>query len=227
MKLSISMTRRETLLGLFYLLFSMLVLPSLIGIFGYWLKLSPTECNILFFFLNFMVIVSIFRRFLLESLKIALAKPWRCLVAVLGGLFFYYAGMLLVSVVIMPWVSPDFSNLNNESIFELAKEHTGLFSFATILLVPITEEMLHRGVVFQGLYRKRPLLAYVLSMVLFSVIHILDYIGFADWKTLLVCFMQYLPAGFSLAIAYTASDTIVTPIIMHIIINLTGILAMR
>ena len=227
MKLSISMTRRETLLGCCYLLLSMLVLPNLIGIFGYLLKLSLTEINILFFFLNFIAAVGIFHRFLWEALKVARARPLRCLGFALGGIFIYFAGMLLITVVIMPWVGPDFSNLNNDTVLELAKERTWLFSFATVLWVPITEELLYRGVIFQGLYRKNSMLAYGLSMALFSAIHILSYIGTADWKTLLVCFIQYLPAGLALAIAYERSDTIVTPIFIHIIINLIGILAMR
>jgi len=227
MKLSISMTRRETLLGCCYLPLSMLVLPNLIGILGYRQGLSLTEINIIFFFLNFIATVGIFHRFLWESLKIAWTKPLRCLGFALGGIFIYFAGSFLANIVFIPLVGPDFSNLNNDTVLELAKERTWLFSFATVLWVPITEELLYRGVVFQGLYRKNSMLAYGLSMALFSAIHILSYIGTADWKTLLVCFIQYLPAGFALAIAYERSDTIITPIFIHIIINLIGILAMR
>ena len=45
--------------------------------------------------------------------------------------------------------------------------------------------------------------------------------------TLLLCFLQYLPAGYCLAWCYANTGTIVTPILMHMIVNAYGISAMR
>jgi len=39
--------------------------------------------------------------------------------------------------------------------------------------------------------------------------------------------VQYLPAGIAFAWAYEKSDTILTPILMHISINQIGIAALR
>ena len=60
-----------------------------------------------------------------------------------------------------------------------------------------------------------------------SAAHKCEECGSTDWKTLLVCFLQYLPAGIALAGAYEVSGTIIVPMLMHITINLIAIVAMR
>lgn len=225
MKLSVSTTRKEMLLGCGYWLLSLFVLPTALQLVCYLLgiSLSLSLLNILFFAINFICVVGIFHKFLLSSVKVAWAKPWKCLWCVCKGLLCYYAFTFLVSVVIAPWVGPNFSNVNDDAILELAKEHTGLFAFGTVFLVPVTEEVFYRGLLFQGNFHRKPKLAFWLSVFCFAAIHILDFIGSTDWKTLLACFVQYLPAGIALANAYVASDTIVTPILMHITINLIAV----
>ena len=201
MKLSISMTRRETQLGWFFFPISLFVLPTIIASVGDLLgaPLSPTTLNIFYFVINFLCVIGIFHRFLLESLKFAWATWRKCLRFTLQGLGMHFACALLVEVIIAPWVGPWFSNVNDDTIIEMSKNHTLLFSFCTIVLVPITEEILFRGLVFGTLYKKNHRFALCVSVLIFASIHLLDYIGTADWKTLLVCFLQYLPAGFALA----------------------------
>ncbi len=229
MKLSISTTRKENLLGFGYWLISFFVLPAALHLVsdlsGF--SLSPSTLNILFFVTNFVCVTAIFHKFLWASVKVAWAKPWRCLWCGLKGLFIYYFCTFLISFLITPWAGPDFSNVNDNAILELAKEHTAIFIFGTIFLVPVAEEVLFRGLLFQGFYRKNPLLAYCLTTVCFALIHLIGYVGSVDWTTLCICFMQYLPAGIALASAYAASDTIATPIFMHMIINLIGVSALR
>ena len=65
MKLSISMTRRETLLGWSYLLINIFVLPFALALINVFLNtpLSDTACNLVYFGINFIATVVIFRRF--------------------------------------------------------------------------------------------------------------------------------------------------------------------
>ena len=42
-----------------------------------------------------------------------------------------------------------------------------------------------------------------------------------------MCFVQYLPAGLMLAWSYEKSNTIVTPILIHTVINAIAIYSMR
>lgn len=228
MKLSVSTTRKENLLGCGYWLISLFVLPTALQLVCYLLgiSLSLSTLNILFFVINFACVVGIFRKFLLSSVKAASANPWRCLWCALKGLAIYYVSTFLISLLIAPWVGPDFSNVNDEAIVELAKQNPGVFAFGTVLLVPVTEEVFYRGLLFQSNFHKKPKLAFWLSVLCFAAIHIVDFIGREDWKTLLACFVQYLPAGIALANAYVASDTIVTPIAMHITINLIAVISL-
>lgn len=228
MKLSISTTHRENIFGYVYLLISLFFLPSLISIAGLCLgfSLSLALVNILYFLINFICVTAIFHRFLWRSLKAALAKPWRCLRYAFFGTVLYFAGMMLVSFAILR-IKPNFSNVNDNFVADMAQEHTQLISFCTVFLVPVVEETLHRGLIFQQLQRKNRLLAYCVSALIFSGIHIMSYVGMVDWITLLLCFVQYLPAGIALAWAYEKSDTIFAPILMHITINQIGIAALR
>lgn len=228
MKLSISMTRRETLLGCGYLLLSMFVLPFAFDVLNSLLDrpMSETVINIIYFSLNFLCVAVIFHRFLWISIKEAARTPWRCLrFAALGFLLYYLVSSLLSNVIV--WAYPSFFNVNDSTIAELSQEHTVLMNFATILLVPVYEEILYRGLIFQGLHEKSRVLAYTVSMLVFSSIHVMGYVGIYDFLTLLLCFVQYLPAGAALAWAYERADTIAAPILMHIAINQIGIAAMR
>ena len=228
MKLSVATSRKENMLGFGYWLISLFVLPTVLYLaadrLGF--PLSATELNILFFVINFACVVGIFHKFLWKSAKVALKNALRCLWCAGKGLALYYALTFLVSFLTNPWMDPEFSNLNNDAILELAKDHTGAFVFCTITLVPIAEEIFYRGLLFQSYCRKKPKLAILISVCIFATIHVLDFIGSADWKTLLICFVQYLPAGIALINAYVASDTIVTPMLMHITINLIAVTAL-
>ena len=223
MKLSIYMTRRETMLGWCYLLFSMFFLPLALVLVNTVLgnPLSETEINLVFLGLNFIAVAVIFRKFLTASVKKALATPWRCLRFAAFGFALYYLFSLAVAALIL-WISPDFSNVNDDTVLELFQEHPALMSFTTILLVPITEETLYRGLLFQGFQRKSRLFAYCFSTLIFAAIHVVGYIGRYDLLTLTLCYIQYLPAGIAIAWAYEKADTIVAPILIHITINQIG-----
>ena len=228
MKLSISMTRRETILGWSYLLFSMFFLPLALVLLNEFLQnpLSETEINLIYLGLNFVAVAVIFRRFLTDSVMAAWRTPWRCLRFALFGFVLYYLFSLVIAGVIL-WISPDFSNVNDDAVINLFEEHKTLMSITTILLVPITEETLYRGLLFQGFQRKSRLFAYCLSTIVFASIHVMGYIGLYDALTLGLCFVQYLPAGIAMAWAYEKSDTIVAPFLIHITINQIGTSVMR
>ena len=188
--------------------------------------MSEALLNVIFFFTNFLFVTVIFHRFLLTSLKTAFAALWPTLRSALLGFLLYYGISILVTNFIF-WVSPDFANVNDVTIEEMTQEYYSLIAICTIFLVPVVEETFYRGLVFQGLQRKHRFLAYVVSTLVFSVVHIIGYIGLTDWLTLLLCFVQYLPAGIALAWTYEKADTIIAPILIHITINQIGMSAMR
>ena len=228
MKLSIATTRQENLLGFIYLAFSQLLLPGLIAVVAYYLgfAISLATLNVIYFFVNFISVAAIFHRFLGKSLKKAWKSIPKCLLYVVIGFGVYYWVSILLGMAII-WIDPNFANVNDQAVSGIVQSQPGMVVFATIFLVPVTEEVFYRGLIFQGLQRKCRALAYVVSAVVFSAIHIVSYMGSANWATLALCFVQYLPAGIALAWSYEKADTIVAPILIHIIINQIGMSAMR
>ena len=228
MKLSISTTRRQTLLGWAYLLITLFVLPSALHTVNDMLAtpLSESVLNSIFFAVNFLVVVGIFHDFLWESLKAAAEKMWKCLIVAGLGLAVYFGSLWLIKQGIV-FIKPDFSNVNDSSISDMLHQRTPLLAFATVFFVPVAEETLYRGLLFQTMHRQNRLLGYVVSVAVFAAIHIMDYVGAYDFLTLTLCYIQYLPAGIILALAYEQTDTVITPILIHIFINLIGIFVTR
>lgn len=227
MKLSISTNRNENTLGYCYLIFYQFFLPSMLAAGAYLLGgISPSALNICFFVINFTAVVFIFHRFFWRSVT-ALREGWKkCLTSAALGLGAYFAAMFLLSLII-PWFDPNFSNVNDDNILDLTREHGVLLGVCIVLLVPVVEETLFRGLVFRHLYLKNPILGYFASAAIFSMIHITAYMGTTDSRTLVLCFIQYLPAGFVLAGAYERADNIFAPIATHMTINLLGFVFSR
>ena len=221
MRLTVPLKKYELTLGFLYLALELLLLPQVLGLLNLTLQLPPWGMNFLFFCVNFICVTVIFHRFLLDSFRIVIAYPWRLLRYSGQGLLIYFVGNYLISLAILI-VQPDFSNINDASIAQMADENRVLITLGTVVLVPVVEECLYRGLIFRGLFDRSKVLAYTISTVCFAVIHVLGYIGTAKPITLILCFVQYLPAGIALAYAYHKSDTIWTPILMHMAINQIG-----
>ena len=228
MKLSIATTRQENLLGYIYLAFSHLLLANFIAIVAYYLgfPISVSLLNTIYFGVNFISVAAIFHRFLGRSLLAAWKDIPKCLISVILGFGIYYWGTILVGFLITQ-ISPDFANVNDQAVSEISQEHPRIMAFCSVFLVPAVEETLYRGLIFQHLQRKRRMLAYVVSVAAFSAIHVVNFIGSTDLLTLLLCFAQYVPAGIALAWAYERADTIVAPILIHMIVNQIGMSTLR
>ena len=182
--------------------------------------------NFLYFCVNFVVVLLIFRNFLAANFKSLLVNPWHALRCAAIGLLIYVAGSSLFDLVVTTLV-PDFTNVNDAAILEMVKKHYTLMSIGTVFLAPLAEECFYRGLFFRNLYDRHPILAYLVSMVVFSLVHVLNYVGMESFGTLALCFVQYLPAGFALAWCYRRSGSIFAPVLIHMVVNQTGMLLMR
>lgn len=221
-------SRREITWGWRYLAFEIVFLGYFLSLMIYFFRLpwGSKELNLVYFFLNFGAAIFIFHRFLTELGKVALKRIPVVLVAAVVGFCAYSVLSTAVSAAIVAF-EPEFFNVNNENLNAISKKYYALTAVCTIVLVPVTEELLHRGAIFGGLYRQNKVLAYAVSTLVFALVHITTYIGHFPPKTLLLCYLQYIPAGICLAAAYDITGCILTPILIHAAINAVGILAMR
>ena len=226
--LYISMSRGEKILGWLYLAFSFLALPSLLQLLNQNLAspMNDAKLNFAYYCVNFFAIVCIFRTFLRDSLVAMWRDLWTFIQAVVLGYVAYWAATRVMDFA-MSYLMPGFQNINDSSMVTMAQNNYTLMAIGVVLLVPLTEEMFFRGLIFRNLYRSSQVAAYLVSMAAFAAVHVLAYIGTTSVTTLVICFLQYLPAGLCLAWAYTKADNIFAPVAVHALVNAIAIGAVR
>ena len=221
------LNNREKLLGTVWLVFESLFFSTLLQVGNALLPapLPQTVVNFVFFLTNFAVVVFLLRRYLLEQLRLLPDLIERVLyISALGYLVYRLAHILTVLVLLA--LDPDFASINDQAISQLVAEDYILMFVGTVILAPVAEECLFRGLVFRGIYDRSPVLAWILSVSLFAAIHIIGYLGAYPLPTLLLCFVQYIPAGICLAAAYRLSGSIICPILIHVAVNFVGMTAL-
>ncbi len=224
----ITPNRTETVWGIRYILFQLIFLGSFLDLAARLLGIALTAAtlNAAYFAVNFLVAVVLCRKFLQQSMKRGIQDLGNCLGLALGGFGVVQASTLLLGFLIA-LLNPGFSNVNDSAISNISQGNMALMTVGTVLLVPLTEEVFYRGIVFGGLYHRSRHAAYAVSVAVFALIHVSGYIGSADPLTLLLCFVQYLPAGFVLAFVYEKSGSLLPSVLVHTAVNAVGMLAMR
>ena len=237
-KITVFMSNRERFLGLCYLAFQNLILPdllrSILTIFG--ISQDDAVLNLLFFAVNFLAVAILFRKFWAASWKDFAAKAWPCIWKAAAGLLVCKIAVLLLNLLLQLWqpdyfqatpLGPALRNPNDMHIGQMVQSMPILFSIATVFLVPPVEEAFYRGLIFGGLYRKNKIVAYAVSVLLFSVIHILGYLNMGDPMLLSLCFAQYVIPALCLCLLYGMTGSVFSPILMHMAYNAIGILFVR
>lgn len=219
--------RKETVWGILFLFIQLLVVPIMVtilcDIIG--LPLTATMQQFLCFAFNFICAALIFHRYWMSTFRGIVNKGFSILLAALIHFLLYYAGTLLINVLILK-LDPNFSNANDTAITAMATDAKLLIGFSVIFLVPPVEEVLYRGIVFGKLYSFSPFLAYITSIFVFALIHVIGYWGAVPPFRLFLCFLQYIPAGYCLARAYETSESLLPSILIHAFINFLGIISM-
>jgi len=84
-----------------------------------------------------------------------------------------------------------------------------------VFLAPIAEEVLFRGVVFGSLRKRSRTLAYIASIVLFSLYHVWQFAVRSGEPMYLLAALQYIPISYVLVWGYERSCSIWTTIFFH------------
>lgn len=181
------------------------------------------------FVLDFILLVLVFRKFLWRSAQPLKGNGKRLFSTVLRGFAFYWLLAYLVSLLIMflsAGMKVTLENRNNEAIGIILTNYTLPMAISTVVFAPVTEECLVRGVLFAPICRRKPWVAYLVSTVLFGLLHTFQYIGVQPWSVLALSFLQYLPAGIVLGWVYQRTRSIWGAIALHSLINLVAVAAM-
>ena len=230
MKLPItfSLTKKENIWGFRYLAFQFLALPLLLFGLNEFLPtpMDDTKINVIYYAINFLAVAWIFRDFLGKNIDALAQRPMQVLKAVLFGFARYFVLSVMVGNLVL-MLDPDFMNANDAAITEMVEGNFVLMTVGTVMLVPVVEECLFRGLIFRNLYDKSSTAAYLVSTIAFSSVHIVGFLFVYSPMDILISFLQYLPAGLCLAWAYVRADTIFAPIFIHTIVNAIGMYTMR
>ena len=222
----VELTRKERILGICYLPFY-LILFSLALEFLLMLILKrnpdPAELNACFYGLNLLIVLLLFRRFLLENLRYTNWK--RTLVAVPVALVAYFVITLQVNSIILV-LYPDFANQNNNAVISILDSDPVFVVIMSVIMAPIIEESLFRGLIFGSIFRKSRVLAYLVTILCFAAIHVVSYLGVLTPVEIALSILQYVPASLVLCAAYQLTDSLITPILLHACINLIACLLM-
>ena len=235
---TVSMTKQEQFSGICYLAFQTLLLPALLDAVLTILvrDYSIAVLNLSFFAVNFAAAVFLFRRFLKRSWELLPETIGSCIWKAALALLGCKVAVQLLNCLLWLWNSkyfvmtafgPMLQNPNDQHIAQMAAQYYLPFALATVFLVPPVEELLHRGAIFGALREKNRLAAWVVSVFLFSAIHVMGYLQLGDDLLLFFSFLQYVFPAIALCRLYETTGSIFAPILMHMAFNAIGILFVR
>lgn len=217
----ITLNKKERLfIGLYFLFQQLFLVPILLLLP---LPLNAAQLEFVYFVTNFVMTLLICHKYLWRNLK---TINWDIIPVVFSGVVLYFIASSMVGILIQG-IMPEFYNVNDSTIAYLMDSDFGLIIAGVVFFVPIAEEVMYRGLAFGSLYKRSKFLAYLVSTLVFSAIHVVGYIGMYEPMHLLLCLLQYVPASLCLCWAYAHSGNLFAPIFMHMIINAIGTFAMR
>ena len=215
------MSQLQIILGSVWLAVHILVLPILAGV---WSQVSPepvseAKLNLAVYVISTLALMILMFRWWREQFCRFLDRPGRCIGSMLLGGAADYAMSMVVGGILMLLLGADFVNPNNEMTAQIALEDPGIIRATAIFLAPLVEETLFRGVLFGSVRRKHRTLAFVLSTLLFCLLHVWQYVVADQDLSLLIYGIQYIPASLALAWCYERSGSLWSSVFLHMLIN--------
>ena len=215
------MLRRERICGWIWLPIHVIVLPLFLVPVLYLLlgpdRITDAGANVIYYMITFVFVLIAFWNYLRESFDRFVGNLRRALLVMVAA----YAIQLVLSLGLqaLMGVFGELETPNNDAIGELANlEYNKMFAVA-VLMAPITEEVLFRGVLFGSLARRHRWLGWVVSIAVFCLYHVWQFaIVEQDWKVLIDA-VEYIPLTAAITFCYDRTETIWTPIFFHIFTN--------
>lgn len=213
-----ALTERETTAGICWFPVYAAGLPLLGslagGLEGGWrsLLLSAVGCA---------VTSVIFRRFLAASFRRLTEDAGRAICAILVGAAVYWAALFALSVAA---AALGVTEETDGRFFAGSASGDIRAAVSAVIFAPVTEEALFRALLFGGLAKKNRPAAYIVSTLVFGVMHLWPHIGSLGAAEMAVSLILYVPGGLILARVYERTETVWASVLLHALINLTGCL---
>ena len=218
------MERAERIAGWVWLPVHMFALSFLVSLIAKGLAsggtvLSESYVTLIYYGISFAFVLIVMFRYLRRSFGDMCDHKLDSLQAVIIGYVLYYVLGYLVSAL-LGLADLRLTNPNNELVVQQTKLNPNVMTVVSVLLAPVAEETLFRGVAYGTLRGKSVFLAYLVSTVLFAVYHMWSFLLDGYGWTILLYMLQYVPGGIALAWCYEKSKNIWAPVFLHMAINL-------
>ncbi len=178
--------------------------------------LPVAEANVVYYFLSAVLLLLLLWSYLKNGFFLLLDWLPENLFAFLTGLGGALVLHLLVMRVPLPVSNPIY--LDYPEQFALSPMATGVL---LVVLIPLVEEVLFRGLMFGSLRRYSRPLAYAVTVLFYAVYCVWQYVfsyGALDLRYLLL-FVQYLPMSLALTWCYDNGGSIWSAVALHMALN--------
>ena len=225
------MTPGEQIAGVIFFIIYLIVLPFITDPLFRGLEkllavnISSTVQNMIYYYVLFAITLIIFHKFIGRTSHYFVDNLGGACKTVLVGLIGLY-GLNELVYRLSNIVITNRTNLNDTTISAQIDDEPRVTLLIIIFLAPFVEEVLFRGLVFGNLKSKSRVVAYLLSCLLFALLHVWQFAIVNQDITYFLLMVQYLVPGVVLAWAYEHSGTLWASIGIHAAANALSAWAM-
>ena len=171
---------------------------------------SDVTCNVLYYLIGLVFTLAVMWRFLHRSFDTMAGSILRCV----GMMLAAYGIDVLLSLVLQlgTGLIGELPVPNNDAVTGLAKVDYKRMIAVAVLMAPLVEECLFRGVVFGTIRPKSRFWAYAASIALFSLYHVWQYVLVYQDPKLLLSALAYVPVSAALTFCYEQTRSIWPPV---------------
>lgn len=214
------MPRGARIAGWVYFPIHVAVLPLTIGVLLMAVlgKLpSDVTCNVWYYLIGLVFTLAVMWRFLHRSFDTMAGSILRCI----GMMLAAYGIDVLLSLVLQlgTGLIGELPVPNNDAVTGLAKVDYKRMTAVAVFMAPLVEECLFRGVVFGTIRPHSRFWAYAVSIALFSLYHVWQYVVMYGDPKLLLSALAYVPVSAALTFCYEQTRSIWPPVFFHMCIN--------
>ena len=178
---------------------------------------SDVTCNVWYYLIGLVFTLIAMWGLLRRSYDTLSDGILRCI----GILFAAYGLDVLLSLVLQLGAGfiGELPSPNNDAVTRLAAaDHKRMIAVA-VFMAPLVEECLFRGVLFGAIRPRSRFWAYVVSIALFSLYHVWQYVVMYGDPKLLLSALAYVPVSAALTFCYEQTRSIWPPVFFHMCIN--------
>ena len=182
------------------------------------------QINFLTYLIGSVYMLAVGFPFLRRDFNVLCEHPGRVILQILSC----YAAMMLMNLAVSGLLSlfvDAAENPNNEAVMGLVRVETNKMNTIAIFFAPFVEEMIFRAGIFGTIRRRSRVLAYLVSILLFSVYHVWGYALSDPMRWLYV--IQYIPAAYLLCRCYERADCIWASLFFHMLTNFVSLQALN